>query len=330
MKNKQVLIKLATLRLAINHVLRQRMVKQAFWPFSSKPKYRFQTDPDWQDDPEAVKEFLQQENSDMDRYMDEAYFRHKWFPTKGPALKLQEKNPDLKFLLANKHNIDLNTYSGDDRLDHNNLLDVFPKEYVPLKKNEQQMLQDYITARNSVENELGPAGEALGPEQAKYYLNKGVRGLADIDDWLYLINARGDRGEEAFATEDFYNKEDAVRNLIERYREKFTRLPSSELKTLLDYAALNNKYLDADTTANVFDKDFFRILKKDVTEGGKDTLRDLLATVRADDPKDSVKNFLYSAWYDDNLLPYEQAMRKDPSYEGIKQKMLELGKKYNL
>ena len=314
---KSLLVKLAQLQLAINHVLRNRqMTKQAFWPFSSKPKYKFQTDPYWQTDPEAVNEFLQQESADLDKYINDAYIEHKWFPKKGPALKLHEKNPDLKYLLANKYNIDLNNYNGNDYAEHNPLLDVFPKDYVPLKDDEQKLLQDYIDSRNSVEKELGSASEAIGPEQAKYYLNKGVRGLADIDDWLYLINSRGDRGEEAFTTPAFYKKQNAVQNLIEQYREKYNRLPSDALKILQEFANLNNKYVDADTNANSYEKDVNRLSMKDIQDGGKDSLRDMLLWLRFTNDYDA--------------LDYEKAMRRDPAYEEIKKKLFELGKKYNV
>ena len=55
--NKQLMIKIAQINKAARHVLRNRqMTKAALWPFSKpKPKYRFETDPNWQDDPEALR-----------------------------------------------------------------------------------------------------------------------------------------------------------------------------------------------------------------------------------------------------------------------------------
>ena len=90
------------------------------------------------------------------------------------------------------------------------MLDYITKRDTPLKKNEQALLQDYITSKNTIEKELGPWGDPLGPERIKYHLNRGLQGLAEIDDWMALSDRGGmDRGEDAFATKDFYNKETA-------------------------------------------------------------------------------------------------------------------------
>lgn len=312
---QSLIIKLATLRLAINHVLRNRqMTKAAFWPFSKpKPKYRFETDPNWQDDPEAVDEFLRQGDADLTTFVQDN-MDGKWFPRKGPALKLREKNPDLEYMLANKYNLDLNNYTGEP-FDLSGLGAVLPKKNIPLKPKEQQMLQDYIKARNVLEKEYGPAGEVIGPEQEKYYLNRGLRGLADIDDMINGYYSM-DRGDDAFVGDDFYEKEKAIQNLVEKYREKFNRLPPDAIKVLRDFADLNNRYLDADPKADSFVKDVNRLSTKDIQEGGKDSLRDILLWLR------------FSNDYD--ALDYEKAMRRDPSYEGIKQKLFELGKKYNV
>ena len=121
------------------------------------------------------------------------------------------------------------------------------------------------------------------------------------------------------------------KQLIGAYREKSNRLPKNELNTVLDYAALNNKYVDQDTTLDSFDKDFYRILRKDVTDGGKDTLRELLWDINSendDNPGTLLRNGYMNT--ETGIPAYMTALRKDPSYSEIKDKLLALGKKYNL
>ena len=242
--NKQAALKkLSQVRLAINHALHQRgLTKQAFWPFSSRQKFQFETDPNWKENKKAVEEFLKQMNSDTHDYIMDVADR-KWFPRKGPAYKQNYSNPDLKFDLANRHNIDLeeSVYGREPGIER-----YLPVGVIPYSKKEQKTIQDFINARNILEREFGRAGDPWGPAKTQYILNKGINSLGILDDTIASDSDYAEiRGDEAFATKDYKNKVKAVKNLIRNKVKQYggsvdrdmDELDDMGIKLLLDQVA---------------------------------------------------------------------------------------------
>ena len=202
-------------------------------------------------------------------------------------------------------------------------MDFLPQNPQQLSPEERALIEKYIAGRNTIENELGKEGEPVGNEWLNYTLNRGVRGLADIDTYLTVLDSRGDRGEDAFATDDFYKTENDVRNLISSYVERNAALPKNERQLLQDYAILNNKYVQANKDLDEWERDFYRISRKDINDGGKYALQEIAYDLREqpDAADDSWRDSKYN---------YELALRKDPAYLALKEKILNLAKKYNI
>ena len=331
MKNKQALIKLAQIKLAINYVLRNRqMTKQAFWTFSPKPKYSFEKDPDWQNNEEAVKDLFKMVEDEWDQW--------KMGPGRKFLGKYRKTNPDIEYALANKFGLRPPEEYRNSVYGSGDGLSEFVPGDVPLTDKDKEAIKSFIAANNDKHTREGWSVFNWGPERTNYYLNRGVKGLSDLASNVNLepefLLSPGASPEN----EDWDSKRIAVRNLLDKYKKQYAGLPAKENNILKQYADLYNKYLDSEVAkytgsdgywTDEFDEawDDFNYEPEEVRESwrkdpgndGKVALQNYLRDIRSEDAPD---------W--EYALDILKRMRKDPSYEGIKQKMLELGKKYNL
>lgn len=189
MMNKQALIKLATLRLAINHVLRQRMVKNAFWPFSKK-KYDF-TKADILRDAAAAKALLNSYNQqDWDSAYSSFYssnpdiVKQEYFPKIKGKHAAESQKEMLKEYLMYKHNIKHPYWDDPDSfldgvpgLEYSDISSSAANKRVhePLSDKEKELMLQYMNASRE-----------YSPFEKELYLRQGINGLkrlAESTDW---------------------------------------------------------------------------------------------------------------------------------------------------
>lgn len=328
MKNKQALVKLAQLQLAINHVLRSRqMTKQAFWPFSSKPKYKFQTDPNWQDNPEAVKELFQMAEGELDQW--------KTGPARKFLGKLRKDNYDTEYALANKFGLRPPGEYTNGSI--NGLSEFLPKD-TPLTDTDKETIKAFIAANNDKKSREGRAMFNWGPERINYYLNKGVSGLPDLASNVGLEPEYMDFEkpfiEPSDEDKDWESKRLAVNDLINKYEKEYAGLPDNENKLVEQYANLFNKYLNSQVDKHSDSEGYWNDDVWDDFNYEPDEVRETWKETPGVDGKNALRKYLQRIRTEDKLNPewfdISQIMRKDPSYSEIKDKLLALGKKYNL
>ena len=229
--NKQALVKLATLKLAINHVLRQRMIKRAFWPFSSKIDY---SKPGWEDNPRALKEVLK----DLNKPGEYAYSWDKPKPgtVAGDAyLSLLKNRPDIAEaeLFPKKRNSGMRGYGVPFRAYLENKLNLVKPDSVSFLENlrgitdeewskaEAEASKESLTPEElAILESYMKADGGYGVSQQQNILNSGLDGLSR----LYWDQKYGKDYDPLWVETDWDNIEKAQSALRKIYRDKVKKL----------------------------------------------------------------------------------------------------------